>query len=64
MPDLSEAAKGVADAWDMWLYQHPHSTSDVIESAVRDAVLRWLNDHGEEILERAAFNALSEMNSR
>jgi hypothetical protein len=50
MTNESSAARGVREAWDYWLSDHPVSVPEIIEVAVRDAFAEWLNSHADEII--------------
>lgn len=61
MTDNDEAVKaGVSDAWDYWLTQHDVSVPEIIHEAVKDAVTRWLDAHGEDVLKTALREAIAE----
>jgi len=49
---------GVSDAWDFWLSQHDVSVPETIEAAVKDAVTKWLNIHGEDLFASAIAEVL------
>jgi hypothetical protein len=42
--------EGVERAFGYWLYYHPISVPSSLELAVENALLRWLDDHEEELL--------------
>ena len=46
--------KGVADAFDFWLSQHPISFPEIIGDSMKKAFSEWLEAHSEEIIERIA----------
>lgn len=49
--------KAVTDSWDFWLSQHPLTVPHCIESAVRDAMKAWLDEHKDEIIAAIATKA-------
>lgn len=49
--------KGIAEAFDYWLGQHPITTPECLESGIQKAFAAWLNVHEDEIIERIAEKA-------
>jgi hypothetical protein len=43
-------SKGVENAFDYWLLEHPVSAANIIEDAIRDAFGNWLDAHSGEII--------------
>lgn len=52
-PEHDSVKAGVADAWDFWLSQHDVSVPATIHSAVKEAVGRWLDVHGADLVQAA-----------
>lgn len=51
---LNDIARGVADAWDVFLTVHDYSVPDRIETAVKKAFGEWLDANTDELIERIA----------
>jgi hypothetical protein len=52
--ELEAVIEGVTRAWDFHLAQHPISTSEVIEGAIKEAFRQWLEANKTEVLASVA----------
>jgi hypothetical protein len=53
--------EAIRDAWDFWLSQHDVSVPLIIEQAIKSAVMTWLEEHTDELLNRVATEIVEEI---
>jgi hypothetical protein len=49
--------KGVSQAWEYYIADHPVIIPDMIEAAITKTFSEWLEGHSEELIQKIADNA-------